>query len=258
MTVGRTQISLSLIFGLFAWLLLLSALTVYNSYYDKDEGPAIGLETPPKAEISMLIGAWALKIWGLIIALFLNQVFIISYIAGVILSVLYSHKKFRFKSNGYMAVFFNFIMGAATFIAIASFASHISAPALYAGSFAAGFFGAAIYLFSQLPQQKEDKKRGDVSVAIIHGEEKTLAGAVIFITLGFMLGAIALIDSGLNAEYLAALVIYFFFILGIGAIWVKRRNKPISDFKTMNKLTLGISYAGNAAMIVIYILEVLR
>jgi len=243
--------------GFISWFFLCSAIAVFNSYYDKDTKPVAGLENPPVATSSLLVGALLLKLFGLIIALFLNKLFLLMYIIGILISVLYSHKNFRFKSNGYVAVLINFIVGTITFIAASSFV-HLNTQLLLLGSITAGIFLAAIYLMMQIHQKEEDIERQDISIMVSHGRKTTLISAIILMFMASILSSITLKFSGVSWFYISIIIIYFFVILFSSYKWLKNQENPTSDFKIMNKLTMRLSYSANLILLIIYIFDVIN
>jgi len=254
MVISRVNFSIELILGFISWLSLCSAIGVFNSYYDKDEKPVAGLENPPPAAVSMLIGAWLLKLFGFVIALFLNKIFLVIYVAGVVLSVLYSHEKFRFKSNGYVAVFINFIAGAMTFLAASSFS--LPRPAiLILGGATAGFFLAAIYLMMQVHQKEEDKGRKDISIMVLYGRKITIISAIALIAIAAILALTSFVIAGYQWFYILILIAYFMIVLFFSYVWLKKQEDSMLDFKIMNKLILQLSYAANIILAVIYIFD---
>lgn len=256
MVISRVNFSINVFMGLISWFFLCAGITVFNSYYDKDVDPVAGLKDPPKTTFSMLIGAYLLKFFGLTIALFLNWVFLLNYVIGIVVSILYSHKNFRLKSNGYIALLINFIVGAITFIAASSF-SPISIKFLLLGSIASGIFLVSIYLMMQVHQKKEDKKRKDTSIMVLYGRKVTLISAILLMTIAGILSSIALKLSGLNWFYVLTIIIYFSIILLFSYSWLKRKEGATSDFEIMNKLTMRLSYAAILILAVIYVLDIM-
>jgi 1,4-dihydroxy-2-naphthoate octaprenyltransferase len=256
--VCNVNFSVHLVLGFISWFLLCAGIAVFNSYYDKDVNPVAGLKNPPTVTFSMLVGAWLLKLSGLIIAIFLfNKTFLLVYILGIIISVLYSHEKFRFKSNGYVAVFTNFIIGVITFIAAYSFSSANTAV-LFLGSLTAGTFLSAICLMMQVHQKEEDKTRKDISIMVSHGRKMTIAVAIFLMTIAAILAIFTFILSSLSWLYVLIVVIYFSIILFISYFWLKKQEDSASDFIIMNKLTMRLSYAGNLILIIIYVLDIIK
>ncbi len=255
--VTRVAFSMELVFGFTSWFLLCAGITVFNSYYDKDGKPVAGLEKPPPTTTIMLAGAWLLKLSGFLISLFLNKTFLAMYGVGVVLSVVYSHKKIRLKSNGYRAVFVNFCIGAITFLAASSF-SVPSQEILFYGSIAAGFFLSAMYLMMQVHQKEEDATREDISIMILHGRQATIIAAIITLIGAALFSLLSFAESGYHWVYYLILAIYFIIIIFLNCIWLKKKEDAIADFKIMNTLTLRASYVANVILAVIYILETVR
>jgi len=256
MVASRVQPSFDLLLGFISWFLLCAGIVVLNSYYDKDVSPVAGLERPPKTNISMLFGAWIFKIIGFIIALYLNEIFLFSYISGVILSVLYSHKSFRLKSYGIIAVLFNFIIGATTFLVVTSFTT-TNTTIIYLGSTASGIFLAAIYLMMQVHQENDDRRRNDISIMVSFGKKATLITAMSLMIIAMILSIITLSLAGLSWLYIPVSAIYFSTIIVLGYAWMRKNSDSISDFKIMNRLTLRLSYAANLILGLIYIFDIL-
>ena len=256
MVASRVQPSFDLLLGFISWFLLCAGIVVLNSYYDKDVSPVAGLERPPKTNISMLFGAWIFKIIGFIIALYLNRIFLLSYISGVILSVLYSHKSFRLKSYGIIAVLFNFIVGATTFLVVTSFTTTNTAI-IYLGSITSGIFLAAIYLMMQIHQKDDDETRNDISIMVQFGKKITLITTISLMIIAAIFSIVTLSLASLSWLYIPVSAIYFFTIIILSQAWMRKNGDSISDFKIMNRLTLRLSYAANLILGLIYIFDIL-
>lgn len=253
--VSRANFSVNLVFGFISWLFLCSGISVFNSYYDKDKGPVAGLESPPAATSSLLVGAWILKSVGFIIALFFRGLFLKLYVVGVILSVLYSHKDFRFKSNGYVAVLINFIIGVVTFLAVSSFSSP-SASILWFGGITSGVFLAAVYLMMQIHQKSEDALRQDISIMVLYGRKTTLVSAICLMGIAAILSFVTFVLSGFGWLYILVLAIYFAVVLFFSFVWLSKQEESISDFRIMNVLTMRLSYFANLILAIIYVVDV--
>lgn len=85
------------------YIFLFGGANVYNSYFDKDEGPIGGLEHPPKVVQWMYYAAWTIQIIGLIISFILLPFFGWIYLFIIILSWLYSGPTFRFKGKPFLS-----------------------------------------------------------------------------------------------------------------------------------------------------------
>jgi len=256
MVASHVQPSFDLLLGFTSWFMLCAGIVVFNSYYDKDTSPVAGLERPPETHSSMLLGAWVFKIVGLIVALYLNKIFLLIYILGIILSILYSHKSFRLKSYGIIAVLFNFIIGTTTFLVVTSFTATNTAI-IYIGSIASGIFLAAIYLMMQVHQKDDDKRRNDISIMVSFGKKRTLIVAMSLMIIAGILSIITLFLAGLSWLYIPISVIYFSTIIILSQAWMRKNSNSISDFKIMNKLTLCLSYTANLILGLIYVFDIL-
>ena len=125
LVIAKVDFQLAVVIALFSQFLLWAGVTLFNSYYDKDDKPVGGLKNPPKITNSLLYGSLFFKITALILALFVNGVFLFLTIFIIFASILYSHKKFRLKSNGFVALLFNFIAGFVTFLSSSSIKENI-------------------------------------------------------------------------------------------------------------------------------------
>ncbi len=219
--VAKHPVTVDVVLGLVSWFLICAGLTVFNSYYDKDEDPVGGMAKPPKVTASLLYGSLVMQAAGLILAIVLGGVFLYLAIAVIVLYILYSHRLFRFKSNGYAAVLINAILGSLTILAAASLGPAAGTAPLVLAASSAALFKASVYMMMQVHQIEEDKARGDISVAVMFGRNKTLRGSLLFAVLAGVCGAAALATT--HAYVLAVLVLGYFVILGYRfGSWVRQ------------------------------------
>ena len=253
--VINVEPSIELLISFISWLLLCGGVTVFNSYYDKDEKPVAGLEHPPEAKISMLYGSLIMKFIGFILALFVNILFVLFYVLIVLFSILYSHSSFRMKSNGFVAVLFNFIMGAATFFAISSLAEQ-SVLLVTLGGFASGFFLASIYLMTQIHQTKEDNDRGDFSIASKFGKKITLTISAIFLTIASILVISCFYLIGFEKILILIVGLFFIIILISITMWILKLDEKIDDYRIMSYITEYSCYVANISLAIFYFLRI--
>lgn len=155
---------------------LYGGITAYNSYYDRDEGPVGGLRAPPPVTPELLAFSLAVQLAGFVLALYVGLPFAALYVAIVVLSVAYSHPRFRLKGKplGSLLVV-AFGQGTAGFVAgfLASGAPWSSAGGLRLGLGAAVTTLATVGLYplTQLYQVEEDAARGDRTFAVAFGAE---------------------------------------------------------------------------------------
>src|SRR5581483_11202365 len=80
-------------------ILLYGGMNAFNSYYDRDEGPIGALLDPPPVNRMVLAVALICKAAALAFGLLLDPRFGLLVAAGIGLSVLYSHPRWRWKER---------------------------------------------------------------------------------------------------------------------------------------------------------------
>lgn len=249
--VTNTHFSSKVVFAFISWFLLWTGITVFNSYYDKDKGPVAGLKKPPKISEWMFYSSLGMKLIGLIMAFFINIIFLIFYISGIILSILYSHSHFRLKSYGWIALLFNFIIGFSTFIVASSLNQLIISIPIILGSIASGLFAASIYIMMQIHQVKEDKNRGDKSISLMYGKKRALRLSLILNSLAGIFTIVIFYMIGLDYWLIFFSILYF--VAVIASIFWWSKTKKVDDFKIMIKITNYSNYTANLFLFGIYL-----
>jgi 1,4-dihydroxy-2-naphthoate octaprenyltransferase len=149
---------------------LYGGTNMFNSYYDRDEGPIGGLEQPPPVDRGLLVGSLALKAIGLAMAFFCGAAFVVCYLLFALYSFSYSHPAIRIKSRPLASAATVFVgQGIVGYLA-GWFAAGGSIDALVSLSAAVGAFGgaimvSAIYPLTQMYQLDEDSRRSDLTLA---------------------------------------------------------------------------------------------
>jgi 1,4-dihydroxy-2-naphthoate octaprenyltransferase len=253
MVVGKINLSFELLLGFISWFFLCSGITLFNSYYDKDEEPVGGLQNPPKVTTSLLIASIIFKIFGFVIALLLNKYFLFIYFFGIIFSILYSHKAFRLKSYALVSITFNFIIGFTSFLSASSF-DFPREIIIILGSLSSGLFLTGTYILMQIHQTIQDKERDYSSLAMIIGKKKTLIISFILILLAAILSSLTIYIS-LGLIFIITSIIFFciFFLL----LWVWFSKSNSRDFEMMSLITIQLSFLANFLLAMIYIIEVI-
>lgn len=248
--IGKINFNYIILLAFLSWFLLCAGITVFNSYYDKDKNPVAGLKNPPKTSKSMLYGSLIMQFIGLIISILINLVFTFFYILTFILTFLYSHKDFRLKSNGFIALFVNFFVGFSTFSAAVSLSNNLISKSSIFGAIGSGLFLVSVYLMMQVHQIVEDKKRGDFSIAVKFGRRTTIILAILFLIISGLNITTSFYFSYLPGWILILNLIYFISVLFMLRLWIKKTN---NDFLTMTKITDYLSYLGNIILLILYI-----
>lgn len=251
--VAQVPFSLQVVVAFVAWLLICAGLTVFNSYYDKDEAPVGGMANPTKVTISLLYGSLAMQLVGLALALLINPAFVALCLLVVAIYFMYSHKAFRLKSNGYMAVILNAILGLLTVLGAAVLSPNVWTLPVLLGCLTAAAFKASVYMMMQVHQIEDDTKRGDISIAVIYGRNTTLKAALFFMALGALF-ALAALYIALNQVLLALLFfLYFVALVALFVAWIRREGNPHSDMLTMMRMIYVSGYLGSFVCFVIYL-----
>ncbi len=89
---------------------LYGGMNAFNSYYDRDDGPIGALEQPPPVNRTVLVVALICKFLALLAGFLLNIRFGILVAVGIVLSVAYSHPRWRWKEQPFLAALVIFVM----------------------------------------------------------------------------------------------------------------------------------------------------
>ncbi len=178
-------------------LLLYSGITAYNSYYDRDRGPIGGLRNPPPIKRSLLFLALTLKAAGFLLAIAGGLTLAAIYATFVALSILYSHPRFRWKSDPWLSSAtvclgqggLGFLAGWAT---ATGGISGIQTATVLLGLMTACLTTLGMYPLTQLFQIEEDSVRGDRTLCVVLGPKSALALARAALLLGGGCGAVLL------------------------------------------------------------------
>ncbi|MDH3674195.1 MAG: UbiA family prenyltransferase [Anaerolineae bacterium] len=182
---------------------LYGGATVYNSYYDRDEGPVGGLEHPPPVVSALLPLSLIWQSVGLVLALWVN--FTVGLIYGLIFALFtaYSHPRSRLKGRPIIGLL-TVALGQGVLAAGGGWA--VADPhfeALYAlgvvAVLAAATFTTGFYPITQIYQVDEDLARGDLTFAAWAGPADTFVFGLVTMTLA-----------------VGVLAVVFFWLFGFG------------------------------------------
>ncbi|HET8864647.1 MAG TPA: UbiA family prenyltransferase [Gracilimonas sp.] len=222
-------------------VLLFGGATVYNSWWDKDEGPIGGLQHPPKMEKWMWPASMILQYAGLAWAVTVNWNFMIIYAISMLFFWLYSTPLARWKghpilsliaigvSTGTNSYFLGFL--AAGGYPITSFEDLIA--------IGVASIILSLYPISQIYQTKEDLERGDQTFALQYGI-KAVKG--LFIVL-FLAGSLIITFGLYQMNYLLGILFGITSLIAlmiIGVIIIKLKGQE-SEYKTVMKVKLSAS-----------------
>jgi 4-hydroxybenzoate polyprenyltransferase len=188
--------------ALLLWVVFLNGGTLaLNSAFDRDEGDIAYLRNPPAPPRHLAAFSLGLLGTGQLLALALPPRFAAIYAVCFVLSVLYSVPPIRLKAVGGADWLIN-MWGFGTFTPYAGWAATglplDQSRALVLLAFCPLF--AALYPLTQLYQLEEDARRGDRTLAIRLGVERSLDVAIAGALLAFALFAAAGVQAGWTAD----------------------------------------------------------
>lgn len=240
----------TVIIGFFSFLFLNIGANLFNDYYDKDHGPLIGLETPTKITKKIIYSAWIMKIFGLLLSVFLLNIFFTSlYILGIICSFVYSHKSTRAKSNPFLSVLFGIGSGSAIFLAGALLGKGGINIQLILGMIVAGLFLSSFHIITQIYETREDKKRHDNTIALIYGKRVALLLSLLFFIFSGIGGVYLFYLMRLNLYVIDSVAMYFLFVIYLMTKWIQK--EPESDLKDYHIVKYFIPYLTMSAYFVV-------
>jgi 1,4-dihydroxy-2-naphthoate octaprenyltransferase len=257
MALGQAPPAGRTVLAFFAWLLLCVGLTVFNSYYDRDEAPVGGMRHPPRVSRSLLWGSLTLELVALALAWFVNRFFFALAVAMAVVYICYSHRLTRWKANGFVAVLLNSLLGFMTILAAGSLGGGPLAPPVLLGGLTAALFKASVYMMMQVHQIDEDRRRGDRSIAVLFGRDATLRASLVAMVLAGAAAALTLrLATGrlllplVSIPYFAAMVLLFLW-------WLRQRADVEQDLSIMTRMVHLTGYLGSVMSVIVYAVSTL-
>jgi hypothetical protein len=187
-------------------LLLLGGATVYNSFWDRDQGPVGGLRHPPALAPWTRPAAWGVQLVGLLVAALAGLAVVALYALAMALFWLYSSPGTRWKGNPYKSLAVIGVGNGLALFLLGYFAAGPRAPGLDVLAAGAGVALVLLSLYpaSQVFQLADDARRGDRTFARRYG----LAGVRSFFLACYppgtllVAGTLALRDGGVGSGVL--------------------------------------------------------
>ena len=184
--------------GIALWVVCLNGGTLaLNSAYDRDEGDVAYLRSPPPPPRKLAGVSLALMALGQLLALLLPARYAAAYAVCVLLSVLYSVPPVRLKAVAGA----DWVINMWGFGTLTPYAGHATSGLPLDGpqglvllAFCPLF--AALYPLTQLYQLEEDTRRGDRTLAVVLGVERSLDVALAAALLAFAVFGLAGARSG--------------------------------------------------------------
>ncbi len=226
---------------------LYGGITAYNSYYDRDEGPVGGLLKPPAVTEPLLGFSLGVQLIGLGLAVAGGWWLTLLYLVVMLLSVAYSHPRFRWKARPLLSLaVVAFGQGGVGFAAgwlCAASPPHplFDSPDGLLGMAAATLLTTGFYPLSQLYQIDEDRARGDFTFSVVYGPAASFRFSLgCLIVGGACVAAVAWRRFGVvdGAIVLAAQALLW----GVVLRWRQRFSSEVmANFVTLHRLQLAVS-----------------
>lgn len=215
-----------------AWVLVVSFLavhvglyggtTVYNSFYDRDEGPISFLKEPMPLEVSHKNASLALQWVSAAVLAFIDPMAGAIAAVMVVMGICYSHPRPRWKARTWAAIAAVAVgQGAGAVLlgwAVAGDGS-IPPPLTLKLALAATLVTVGVYPLTQVYQVREDGARGDRTIAVRYGWKPAMAFACVVSTAGCWALAASLASHSVLAPLIAAAPLAL--LLAI-AVWSRR------------------------------------
>jgi 4-hydroxybenzoate polyprenyltransferase len=227
-------------------IFLYGGITAYNSYYDRDEGPVGGLRSPPPVIEPVLPFSLAVQGVGLVLAAVVGVWFALLYVAVMVLSVAYSHPRFRWKAKPLgsllvVAIGQGAVGYAGGWLCGAEPPRSLLAVNPLLGLSVATLSAVGLYPLTQIYQVEEDRARGDRTFSVAFGPDASfkftlacmaLAGLAITVLVRRLFGWP---DAMLLGMVYAAL-------FSVVELWRRRFRADVeSNFVAVHRLQLVLS-----------------
>jgi 4-hydroxybenzoate polyprenyltransferase len=163
-----------------------SGTLALNSAFDLDEGDIGYLTDPPPVPRYLWLYGLALIVAGALVALLLPPVYLSAYLLCTAMSIAYSVPPIRLKAHAGADVLNNSLgYGALTLYGGWAAMGRALDPTIW--TVLAGFFSlaAAAYPLTQFYQYEEDRARGDRTLVIALGKQRSLLWSLAFVSVAF-------------------------------------------------------------------------
>ncbi|RYC69222.1 UbiA family prenyltransferase [Spirosoma sordidisoli] len=221
--------------GLIIHLLLYPASNAYNSYFDKDEGPIGGLESPPPVTSSLYWLSWVLDVVALLLGAFVNWAFVVYLLVYGFITKAYSHDRIRLKKYPIFSwLLISGLQGGITYVmtyvSINNLPlSAVLEPRLLLGGLLGVLNLMALYPVTQVYQHHEDARRGDRTLSLLLGVRGTFICAVLMYGLSLLAFYVYFQDGyyfWLYLVFLLPAVLYF-----LRWFWRVWHNPGLADYR---------------------------
>lgn len=184
-------------------VLLFGGATVYNSWWDKDEGPVGGLESPPKMQRWMWPISLVIQYLGLYWAIYVGWNFALLYAISMSFFWLYSSPLARWKGKPILSLVAIGISTGTNSFFLGYLAAGGYPITLYEDLIALGVacLVLSLYPVSQVFQTEDDMNRGDETFAAKYGLKGVKWLFAVLFPLGTVILSVTLVISKGAAGY---------------------------------------------------------
>jgi len=222
---------------------LYGGATAFNSVYDRDSGPVGGLRHPPPVDPLLLPWSLGILFSGLVLCLVRPWTAAL-YLPILLLALAYSHPAVRLKARPWASLLTIAIgQGVLPFIAGRLSAPHMSDdwPLTVLAAASAAFVAVAFYPLTQLYQVEEDRQRGDRTIAVELGADRSFRLSTLLLLTAAVL-TVATVERRFGAGE-AAIVLAFY--LGLcGAVQWWRSHFPHWDVSQNFRAAMAFTVVG--------------
>lgn len=178
-------------------VLLFGGATVYNSWWDKDEGPVGGLESPPKMQRWMWPVSLVIQFLGLYWAIYVGWNFALIYAISMVLFWLYSSPLVRWKGKPILSLIAIGVSTGTNSFFLGYLAAGGYPITLYEDLIALGVacLVLSLYPVSQVFQTEDDMNRGDETFAAKYGLKGVKWLFAVLFPLGTVILSVTLVIS---------------------------------------------------------------
>lgn len=236
---------------------LYGGTTLFNSYYDRDEGPIAGMERPVALPGWALPFSLAWQLLGLAVACWISAALGALYAVYALVGALYSHPRWRLKAHPFVSAALIFIFqGLGGFLSGWLAGTRAGLP-LGEGRFWLMALVAAgttlgLYPLTQVYQIDEDAARGDRTLAMALGPARSFVFAAVVFALAAGAGLWAMAGMGRPLDGLLLLGGYATLIAAIVAIGRGFDRAPLlTNFRRL----VALQFAAGASFAAFIVLQ---
>ncbi len=221
-------------------LLLFGGATVYNSYWDKDEGPIGGLRKPPPLAPWTRPASLALQFAGMLLSLPMGPAYLLFYLSSMLLFWLYSNPVHRWKGHPLLSLIAIGVSTGTNSLVFGYLAAGSRLdPMLLVPAAGVACIMLSLYPVSQIYQRREDEARGDRTFAVAFGARAVFR----FFLAAYSVGTV-LVAIGFN-WYQPWLTVVFLVVAllagGASALFLRSLGGEASEYATVMRVKYTMS-----------------